>query len=250
MRFSVCIPCFFPKISFADAIRRVGALGYDAAEGWGWNGVDIPAVKAACEEAHVGLVSMCTSDFRMTDPAHRVEWLEGLSETCPKAQALGIKKLITQVGPDTGAPRELQHASIAEGLRSAIPILEQYGVTLMIEPLNTLYDHRGYYLPSSAEAFELIREVNHPQVRVVFDIYHQQITEGNIINNITRNLDCIAHFHAAGHPGRHELQTGENDYHVIFSAIENAGYQGLCGLEYIPRLEAEESLRRVKEIYG
>lgn len=250
MRFSVCIPCFFPKTDFADAVRRVGALGYDAAEGWGWNGVDIDGVKKACAESRVELVSMCTSCFRMTDPACRDEWLEGLIKSCADAEKLGVQKLITQVGPDTGAPREIQHASIAENLRRAIPILEESGVTLMIEPLNTLVDHRGYYLVHAREGFDLVHEVNHPQVKMVFDIYHQQVSEGNIIPNITNNLDCIAHLHAAGHPGRHELQRGESDYKFIFDAAEKAGYTGLCGLEYFPTADAEESLLTAKRIYG
>ena len=74
----------------------------------------------------------------------------------------------------------------------------------MIEPLNTLFNHPGYYLWSAVEGFDIIREVDHPLVKVVYDIYHQQIMEGNIIPNITQNLDCIAHLHSAGHPGRHE----------------------------------------------
>ena len=193
---------------------------------------------------------MCTTEFRMTDPAFRKAWLEGLRESCAAARRAGVKRLITQVGQDTGAPREAQHESIAAALREARPILEDSGVTIMIEPLNTLVDHNGYYLWSSAEAFALIREVGHPLVKVVYDIYHQQVMEGNIIPSIVNNLDCIAHLHSAGHPGRHELQYGENDYKVIFAAVDKAGYRGACGLEYGPLMDAEESLREAKRIYG
>ena len=87
-------------------------------------------------------------------------------------------------------------------------------------------------------------------VKVVYDIYHQQVMEGNIIPSIVNNLDCIAHLHSAGHPGRHELQYGENDYEVIFAAVNKAGYRGACGLEYGPLMDAEESLREAKRIYG
>ncbi|MBO5299764.1 MAG: hypothetical protein J6B51_06780, partial [Clostridia bacterium] len=73
---------------------------------------------------------------------------------------------------------------------------------------------------------------------------------GNIIPNIVNNLDLIAHLHSAGHPGRHELQFGESDYKVIFSAVDKAGYTGCCGLEYGPLLSPEESLIKAKEIYG
>lgn len=250
MRLCVPIPCFFKDIDFAAAIRRVKALGYDAAETYDWKNLDFDAVRAACEETGVELLSMCTTEFRMTDPALRTAWLDGLKESCEAAKKLGVKRLITQVGPDTGAPRAQQHASIVAALRDARPILEDSGVTIMIEPLNTYVNHPGYYLWSSVEGFEIIREVDHPLVKVVYDIYHQQVMEGNIIPNVTNNLDCIAHLHSAGHPGRHELQYGESDYKVIFAAVDKAGYKGACGLEYSPLLEPEESLRLAKEIYG
>lgn len=250
MRLCVPIPCFFKDIDFAAAIRRVKALGYDAAETYNWKDLDFDAVRAACEETGVELLSMCTTEFRMTDPALRTAWLDGLRESCEAAKKLGVKRLITQVGPDTGAPRAQQHASIVAALRDARPILEDSGVTIMIEPLNTYVNHPGYYLWSSVEGFEIIREVDHPLVKVVYDIYHQQVMEGNIIPNVTNNLDCIAHLHSAGHPGRHELQYGESDYKVIFAAVDKAGYKGACGLEYSPLLEPEESLRLAKEIYG
>lgn len=250
MRLCVPIPCFFGKMDFCDALRRVKALGFDAAETYNWKGLDFDAVRRACQETGVELLSMCTSEFRMTDPAFRVAWLAGLEESCRAANQMGVKRLITQVGQDTGAPRAEQHAAIVETLRQARPILEKSGVTIMLEPLNTLVNHPGYYLWSAVEGFEIIRELNHPLVKLVYDIYHQQVMEGNIIPNITKNLDCIAHLHSAGHPGRNELQYGENDYKVIFAAVDKAGYQGACGLEYRPLLPPEESLLEAKRIYG
>lgn len=248
MRICIPIPLFF-KGDFADAIRRVHALGFDAVETYHWKELDFDAVRKACAETGVEIISMCTTEFRMTDAQYRSQWLAGLKESCDAAMQLGVRHLITQVGPDTGAERAVQHANIVETLKSAVPILEASGVTIMIEPLNTYVNHPGYYLWSSAEAFDIIREVNHPLVKVVYDIYHQQVMEGNIIPNVTANLDCIAHLHSAGHPGRNELQYGENDYHVIFREIDKAGYKGCCGLEYNPLLEPEESLKEFRKIY-
>ena len=250
MRLCVPIPCFFPKTDFCEAIRTVGSLGFDAAETYEWRGLDLLRVADTCRETGVELLSMCTTEFRMTDPAFRREWLEGLRESCAAAKKVGASRLITQVGPDTGAERAFQHEAIAETLRRAVPILEDSGVTVMIEPLNTAVDHPGYYLRSSAEAFEIIREVNHPLVKVVYDIYHQQVSEGNIIPSITKNLDCIAHLHSAGHPGRIELQLGENDYGVIFRAVDRSGYTGACGLEYRPTMEPSRSLAEARRLYG
>lgn len=250
MRLCVPVPCFFKNIPFQDAIYRIKALGFDAAETYNWKDLDFDAVKKALDDTGVELLSMCTTEFRLTDPKYRTAWLDGLKESCAAANRLGVKRLITQVGQDTGAPRAEQHAAIVETLKLAKPILEKSGVTIMIEPLNTYFNHPGYYLWSAVEGFEIVREVDSPYVKVVYDIYHQQIMEGNIIPNITNNLDCIAHLHAAGHPGRHEMQNGESDYKVIFAAVDKAGYTGACGLEYSPLMPPEESLIEAKRIYG
>ena len=250
MRLCVAIPCFFKDVDFCDAIKKVAELGYDAVETYKWKELDLDEVKRTLDETGVELLSICTTEFRLTDPEYRDAWVAGIKESCEAAKRLGVKKLITQVGKDTGAPRAAQHASIVAGLKAGAPILEEYGVTVMIEPLNTYVNHPGYYLWSAVEAFEIVREVNSPNVKVIFDIYHQQVMEGNIIPNIINNLDLIAHLHGAGHPGRNEMQYGESDYKNIIKAVEDAGYTGALGLEYKPLLDPVESLRKAKEIYG
>lgn len=249
MRPSVVLPCFFANTAFEYQVKTIARLGYDACEIWGWKKLDIPSCKEALLRYNIELLSMCTSDFHLNDPAYSDTWLQGLMESMDAAKVLGAKKLITQVGQDTGKDRACQRDAIVHTLKKAAPILEDRSITLMIEPLNTLYDHKGYFLSSSKEAFDIVREVGSPFVKVVFDIYHQQVTEGNVLNNILENLDLIAHLHSAGNPGRIELQLGENDYRLIFDRIDKAGYTGACGLEYHPTLDAEESLRKAKEIY-
>ena len=250
MRLCVPIPCFFKNTDFCDAIRKVAELGFDAIETYKWKGLDLDAVRQALDETGVELLSMCTTEFRLTDPLCRELWLAGLQESCIAAKRLGVKRLITQVGQDTGAPREEQHASIVAGLKAGAPILKEYGVTMMIEPLNTLVNHPGYYLWSAVEAFDIIREVDSPFVKVIYDIYHQQVMEGNIIPNITKNLELIAHLHGAGHPGRHEMQNGESNYRFIIDEVDKAGYTGAIGLEYSPLMDPIESLKEAKRLFG
>ena len=250
MKLCVPIPCFFGDIPFEEAVAKIARLGYRYAEIYDWRQLNLAAAANALRENGVELLSMCTTEFRLTDLACRSLWLEGIRASCEAAAALGVKRLITQVGPDTGASRESQFASIVAGLKAGAPILENAGVTVMIEPLNTLVDHPGYYLTASAEAFDIVRGVGSSNVKVVFDIYHQQVSEGNIIPNITRHLDLIAHLHAAGHPGRHELQYGETDYRNVFAALDRAGYTGACGLEYGPLLDPEESLSEALRLYA
>ena len=250
MRFCVPIPCFFGGMDFCDAVEQVAKLGFDAAETYNWKGLDLARVRKSCQENGVTLLSMCTSYFNMTAKEERSKWLEGLFESVEAAKTVGASHLITQVGPDTGEERARQHDHIVGALKEARTFLEENQIILMIEPLNTYVNHPGYYLTSSCEAFDIVREADSPSVKVVYDIYHQQIMEGNIIPSVTGNLDCIAHLHAAGHPGRHEPFMGENDYRFIFDAIDRAGYTGACGLEYRPTLPPDESLLECLKRYG
>ena len=253
MRLCVALPCHFPTGTTEEvctAIRKVAAMGYDAVEAYGWNGWDLHAIRAVLDETGVELLSLLVPETRLTDPACRGLWLEALQVACEAAAIVGAKKLITQVGNDTGAPREIQHAAIVETLRQAKPILEHYGVTVMPEPLNIKVNHPGYYLTTASEAFDIVREVDSPYVKIIYDIYHQQITEGDIIPTVTGNLSHIAHLHAAGHPGRHELWEGELNYKYIFDAIDKAGYTGACGLEYGSLGNPLESLMLAREMFG
>ena len=250
MRLCVAIPCFFGKIPFCDALKKARELGFDAAETYNWKNLNFDEVKSTCEEIGIELMSMCTSDFRATVPEARAEYLAALRESCEAANKMGVKRLITQSGPDTGAERAVQHENLVATLTEAKPILEHYDVTLMLEPLNTYVNHPDTYLWSSAEGFDIVKEVDSKKVKLIYDIYHQQIMEGNIIPNAINNLQYIEHLHAAGSDGRHELWFGENNFEYIFKAIDEAGYKGACGLEYSPLLLAEESLKLAKKRYG
>jgi hydroxypyruvate isomerase len=119
---------------------------------------------------------------------------------------------------------------------------------VVVEPLNVLVDHPGYYLTASAEGFEILDEVGSQAVKLLFDIYHQQITEGNLLANIVPHIKQIGHFHVADVPGRHEPGTGEINYANVFHAIDKAGYEGFVGLEYWPTVPAADTLRTVRAL--
>ncbi|MFT4547051.1 MAG: hydroxypyruvate isomerase, partial [Verrucomicrobiales bacterium] len=209
-------------------------------------------LKAA--QAGNGLVisACCTKFISLVDPALRVDYLQGLEDSIMAAKDLGTTTLISQVGDfRKGISRDQQHQSLVDGLKEAAPMLEAAGITLVIEPLNELVNHPGYYLVRSDEAFEIIDEIASPNIKVIFDIYHQQISEGHLIHNITTNIDKIGHFHAAGNPGRHELQHGEINYQEVFAAIQQTNFSGYVGLEYWPQAEdPTASLREVAAWLG
>lgn len=244
MRFTVCLPFFFPNRPFPEGIRVAAGYGYDAVEIFrDWTEFDLIPFREACEETGTELMSMCTAEFGMTGADDEARWLKGIEQTIEACRTLNCRHMITQTGKDTGEDRALQYGRVLSLTRKAVPMLEDAGVTLWIEPLNARIDHAGEFLTGAEEGLKLTREAESPNVRMVYDIYHQQITEGNIIPTITKNLDLIEHVHAAGHPGRIEPWKGESYYPVILRALEQAGYKGACGLEFRPTEDAEEDLR-------
>lgn len=249
MFYSACLNALFAKVPPAQAIEQVKLAGLNAFEIWGWWDTDLPALMDAKEKQGLHMTAMCTRMVPLNDPARRGEYLDGLKESLEKAAALGCSTLISQIGNTLQhLSRDEQCRSIVDGLKSCIPLLEKDNAVLVIEPLNTLFDHPGYYLTSSEEAFGIVREVDSPHVKVLYDVYHQQISEGNLIPTITQNTEWIGHIHIAGHPGRHEV-LGEQEIHypAVLSALKKAGYTGAVGLEYFPLEDAVEGLKKLQK---
>jgi len=206
------------------------------------------ALAEKAKDLGLNCVGFCTKSFNLTDPGQREVFLEGLKESIVQAKKMGAPCLMTQSGNDIGAVRPFQHRSIAAGLKAAAPLLEDAGVTLLLEPLNSKINHPAIYLESSDEGFDIIKEVGSGNVKLLFDIYHQQITEGDIIRRMTSHIDLIGHIHCAGNPGRHELDSGELDFKRIFRALEKAGYKGYAGIEYSPAEPPMEGFKRLREM--
>ena len=249
MKLSVCLNSVTGKMEKTEAMRLAKSIGYSAVEFWEGTGFPIGEYKRTLEEEGLTLACMGFAT-NLVDPAGRPAFLENVKVSLANAKTLGAKGFIATTGQELpGVSREAQRQSIVDGLKEAAGLMAGSGKFMVLEPLNVLVDHRGYYLYSSREAFQIIREVNCPEIKVLFDIYHQQISEGNLIRNITENIDLIGHFHVAGNPGRGEPYKGEINYGDIFLAADQAGYTGYAGLEYWPAGDMEESLRRCLEIY-
>lgn len=247
MKYSVCVPAVFGGTPLAQALGKVREAGAQAFEIWGWNEKDLDTLESGIAEHGLEMAAMCTRLIPLNDPQRRAEFMDGLRVSIAAAQRLGCPVLIAQAGQTLeGVERGKQHACIVEGLREAARLLEGSGVVLALEPLNALVDHKGYYLTSSQEAFDIVREAGSDSVRVLFDVYHQQITEGNLMANISANPELIAHMHIAGVPGRHEpLQDCEINYPALFDKLRALGYAGYIGLEYMPKGDPMQSIRQI-----
>ncbi len=140
--------------------------------------------------------------------------------------------------------------SVLAGLEATVKLAEAAGVTLLLKSLNTPYDHAGYWLTSSDRGAAICRQLASDRMKLLFDCYHMQIMEGDLLRHVERNLDVIGHVHSAGVPGRHELFDGEVNYPFLFRQIERMGYRGVFGLEYMPSMSDAVSVRKTREHLG
>ncbi|HXU38383.1 MAG TPA: TIM barrel protein [Blastocatellia bacterium] len=250
IRLSVCIDMILTEIPFLQRMETVKRLGYPAFEFWEWKNKDVDAILRKKNELGLEIATMMGTGWKhMNSEDARKTFVSDIQASLAAAKRLGVKTLIVTTGfEDKKLSRAEQHANYVAALKAAAPLAEQAQVTLVLEPLNTKVDHAGYYLQTAKEGFEILDEVGSPSVKMLFDIYHHQIMEGNVIQDITKNISKIAHFHVADVPGRHEPGTGEINYANVFRAISAAGYQGFVGLEFKPSRTAEETLRDVLKL--
>jgi hydroxypyruvate isomerase len=264
---AVCLEPIHPSLPVDQRIAKIAEAGFRAVEFWHPEGTfdgktirmdwskDAAAVRKACEASGVAL-----NDFAMhawdgsiggspVKAADRRQYVDQIRAMIAFAQAAGCRKGITLSGTvDPSLSRAAMRTNLEVALGEVVPIAEKAGFTLLLEPLNTLVDHAGYYLDSSAEGFEIVRTFNSANLKVLFDVYHMQIMEGNILATIEKNIQWIGHFHAAGVPGRGEVFGCELNYPQILATIDSLDYDGCFGLEYFPKLaDHDESLRKTLE---
>lgn len=243
MKYSVCIDCVCMRQNPLEAMELVKRCGYSAVEFWGWETKDIQAMAMQAARLQLDIAAFCTTSVNIGNRALHDEYIKGLERTAEVARQLHCRTLITTIGqslPDVS--HESHHKAAVDALRRAAVIAEREGLMLVVEPLNPR-DHPGYPMSTSQEAFQMVEEVGSSNVKVLFDIYHQQVSEGDLLNHIIPNIDLIGHFHMAGNPGRCVITEGEIQYAEILKTISETGYAGYLGLEYLTD-DCEKSLRQ------
>ena len=150
---------------------------------------------------------------------------------------------------DRGLEWDYQTANVIDNLKRVAEVYEPAGVVAVLEPLNPWKDHPGLFLTKIPQAYQICRAVGSPSVKILFDMYHQQITEGNIIPNIDLAWEEIAYFQIGDNPGRNEPTTGEMNYRAIFRHIHDKGFAGVLGMEHGNSAGGAEGERKVIEAY-
>ena len=255
IRLSPCIEMLFADTpDFYDRFAAAAKAGAETVEFWNWTGKDLPRIKALAEENNLKIGAFCVAGDNAEFNQKRLMYREAIpafkevcAESIEKAKYLGCPSLIITCGNTRiDIPRHEQHTNIVLALKAVAPMFEEAGVTLVLEPLNVLTNHMGYFLDSSYEAFAIIEEVGSPAVKLLFDVYHQQISNGNLIDTIRKFGHLVGHYHIADVPGRNEPGTGEINYPNVFRAIDATGYQAYVGMEYRSLAPSADTFAAVK----
>lgn len=230
-----------------DLFQFAKDLGYHATEWWGWSD-DSDEVAETARSVGLQIASFTghnSIDYGFADPSQWERIEAELRVSVGHAQRWGVPGIIGFPGSRDGKQSDTEAlTNCIRGIRRVLPLLEESGVRLNIEILNSRVDHPGYYADTVGWGLALVEAVNHPLVKILFDIYHVQIMEGDVIRRIQQAGDAIGHIHTAGNPGRHELDDHQElFYPAIMRALANTGYQGYVGHEFFPvRLSKRESL--------
>jgi hydroxypyruvate isomerase len=210
--------------------------------------------KVARAMQHLGIqmgVFVSTVDFQNVtfaseDKAVQEKILNDMRDSLDVAKRFQAKWTTVMMGCyDKKLAWDFQTANAIDLLKRCCDIVEPHGLVMVIEPLNERIDHPGVFLTRSPQAYMICKAVGRPSCKILFDIYHQQITEGNLLPNIARCWDEIGYFQIGDNPGRKEPGTGEINYRNIFRFIHGKGFQGVLGMEHgnaKPGVEGEQAL--------
>jgi hydroxypyruvate isomerase len=255
IRQSVCYPILKPQDMSIDRLfGAIAEIGFEAVEMWG-RGNDFEEVMKTAAKHKLKVASMIgagslDSGLNCRENHARIE--AELKASIDIAADHGIPGVICFSGNRRPLVGEEEGARItAEGLRRIVPYAEQKGVNLNLELLNSKVDHKGYQCDHTAWAVAVHEQVNSPRMKILYDIYHMQIMEGDVIRTIRETIGRIGHFHTAGVPGRNEMDdTQELNYRAIAAAISATGYALYVGHEFSPKGDAIAALRQTFDIFN
>jgi len=255
LTFAPNISWLFPELSFSERPAEVAGLGFNSIEFGFPSHADLPALQAACDDLGMQIVlfnqdvPVWNRENRgyLVDPQRKDEFQRKLEESLEIARRLRVLKIMLPSGVEVpGLPRQAQRACMLENLMWAAPLAAQAGVLFTIEVLNPV-DNPGYFLTSGREALEIVKELDHPNVRFQFDTYHLQMMEQGLVQILSEESQWIGHIQFADFPGRHEPGTGQIDFDRLMAIIQSSAYSGYIGLEYKPFAPGAAALDWVKQ---
>jgi hydroxypyruvate isomerase len=251
-KFAVNIEMWWRNVMpFTRRIEEAARLGFQAIEFWPYEGRDIGAIADTCQKFKIEVVQFTAWGFTpgLNEMRNHNRFVEKLEEACKVAGRLNCRMMCVVAGNDVaGMTQKEMHDNVITALRRAVPIVEKHNVTLILEPMNIRVDHKGHCLYGSDATLRIIRAVDSRRVKMLADLYHLQITEGDLCGHLRDNYNHVAYYQLADHPGRHEPGTGEIHYTRVLRQLHDLGYRGHVGLECRPRGSELDAARAVNRI--
>ncbi len=247
-RFAVNVEMWWPGLAFLERVRRAAELGFPAIEFWPYENKDIPALAELCRQLNMSVAQFTAWGFTpgMNHPDNEDRFVAKIEEACRVAQQLSCNKMCVVAGDNQpGMTQQQMHAQVIKALRRAAPIAERYKVMLILEPMNGRVDPPNHSLYGSEAAVKICRAVGSPYIKINWDLYHMQISEGDLCGHLREGFDQLGYVQIADHPGRHEPGTGEIHYNRVLKELYDLGYRDFVGLELRPQTDELTAARAV-----
>lgn len=257
LKLSVMLWTVFTNLPFEQRLEKVAEAGYKNVELVGeydsWNEADFQ--RANAKRKKLGLNFDCTAGLKhgVSVPDHRQPLLDELRQALPIMERIDCPNMILLSGNRIpGMPRDSQHRCCVETLKAAADLVQ--GRSINGEPVRLLLEtidpeeNPQYFLTEIAEALEIVQTIDHPQVRLLYDLYHEQIAAGNLISKLEKSLPHLGLVHIADVPGRHEPGTGEINYQNIFRKLAELNYAGMVAMEFHPSGDPVSQLRAARDM--
>jgi len=216
-----------------------------------WTDAQIRDMKKLAASLHLKMDTILAQNdwgrrpVSMVKPEDRDAFLADVRQAVTMAQKLEIPQIILMSGNSVaGRTHEEQYASLLEGTKRAGDLAAAARLDLIIEPLNNKVDHKGFFLSTCVEGLKLVKDADNPHVKLLFDIYHEQVQIGNVIRTMKEAAPHVAVFHIADNPGRNDPGTGEMNYDNIYKAIAAINFKGYVTMEYLPLADQTASLTK------
>ncbi len=237
-KFAVNVEMWWTKMPLLERIKQAAELGFPAVEIWPYENKDIEATRKLCDELGIAIAQFTAWGFvpGMNNPKNHDRFAKKIEEACQVAHRLNCEKMTVVGGNDQrGMTQAEMHDHITTALKRVAPIAEAEKVMLILEPMNIRVDHKGHCLFGSPDAVRICREVDSPMVKINWDLYHMQISEGDLCGRLKDGFDQVGYLQLADHPGRNEPGTGEIYYPRVLRQAHELGYRGFVGLECRPK---------------
>lgn len=261
MKYAANIELIYQELPFEERFAAAKRDGFDYVEIWDWANRDLAQLKKLCLDNCLEISCMGgDGPYSLCDPAHKSEYLDYLRGSLRAAQQLGVKLLAVhsnELMPEPtpyAADLFLQYSdeekttAMIETLAAIAPEAEAAGVTLCLEALNVEVEHIGNFLKYTKDAAEIIRAVNSPNVKILYDAYHMYLNEGKIIETLRKYLPLIGCVHIADAPGRGEPGSGCINYRVVLEDLHKQGYKGMIAFELKPSADSASAVKAINEI--